>query len=64
MAHDDFELAEAVRAAVIERLLEAYEDAGVRGLCGEGRFEAAVGAVRALDLSEALEASGLGATGG
>lgn len=55
MAHDPSELAEAVRAAVIEALLEAYEDAGVRGLCGEGRLEVAVGAARALDLSSVVE---------
>src|SRR5690554_6687780 len=36
------------RDAVIEMLLDAYEDAGVRGLCGEGRWEAAVGIVRSL----------------
>lgn len=34
------------RDAVVDLLLEAYEDAGVRGLCGEGRWEAAVGAIR------------------
>ncbi len=36
-----------VRADLLATLLGAWEDAGVRGLCGEGRFEAAVGAVRA-----------------
>lgn len=37
-----------LRDAVLEALAEAYEDAGMQGLCGEGRQEAAVGAVRAL----------------
>lgn len=37
----------AIRDAVLDLLLEAYEDAGLQGLCGEGRWEAAVGAVRA-----------------
>jgi hypothetical protein len=35
--------------------LDAYEEAGIRGLCLEGRWEAAVAAVRQLDLSEMLE---------
>jgi len=37
-----------VRQACIDAALAAYEDAGVRGLCEEGRFEAAVSAMRAL----------------
>jgi quinol monooxygenase YgiN len=43
--------AERIRGAVIDAGLGAYEDAGVRGLCEEGRWEAAVDAMRALDLS-------------
>lgn len=43
-------LAEAVRAACVEAALRAYEDAGLSGLCAEGRFECAVGALRTLDL--------------
>lgn len=49
------ELAEAVRRACLEAALRAHEDAGLRGLCGEGRWEAAVGAVRALDLRAVIE---------
>ena len=37
------------RAARIEAAVRAWEDAGIRGLCEEGRMEAAVDAVRALD---------------
>jgi pentatricopeptide repeat protein len=33
----------------------AYEDAGIRGLCEDGRWEAAMAAIRQLDLSEVLE---------
>ena len=33
--------------AFLDLLLDAYEDAGMRGLCGEGRWEAAISAVRA-----------------
>lgn len=48
------QLAEAVRRACIEAALAAYEDAGVLGLCAEGRWEAAVGALQALDLQALL----------
>ena len=43
-------LAEAVRRACIETALAAYEDAGIAGLCAEGRWEAAVSAMQSLDL--------------
>lgn len=42
---------DAVRAACVDAAVRAWEDAGIRGLCGEGRFEAVIGAVRALDLA-------------
>jgi hypothetical protein len=40
-----------VRAALVDAAVAAYEDAGVRGLCGEGAFEVAVSAMQKLDLS-------------
>jgi hypothetical protein len=43
-------IAEAVREACVEAAIEAYEEAGIRGLCNEGRWEYAVAAVRRLDL--------------
>lgn len=43
-------LAEAVRAACIQAAIEGYENASVSGLCGEGAFEAAVSAIRMVDL--------------
>jgi nucleotide-binding universal stress UspA family protein len=46
---------ERVRAACLDATLVAYEDAGIRGLCAEGRWEAAVAAIRHLDLSSVLE---------
>lgn len=49
------ELAEAVRRACVEAAVEAHEDAGIRGLCAEGRWEAAVAAIRALDLRRLVE---------
>lgn len=45
------ELATTVRSACLEALTAAYEDAGVQGLCAEGRWEAAVSALRTLDLA-------------
>ena len=43
--------ADAVRRALLEAAA-AYEDAGIRGLCEEGRWEAAVSAMRSLDVEE------------
>jgi hypothetical protein len=51
---DPRELAEQVRAALVEAALNAYEDASVRGLCAEGAWEVAVGAMRSVDLSRLL----------
>ena len=58
----DHELMEAVRRACIEAALAAYEDAGVSGLCAEGRWEAALGAIQSLDLKAiAARAGGVSA---
>ena len=46
--------AKRIRDACLETVLQAYEDAGVQGLCAEGRWEAAVGALRTLDLAPLL----------
>jgi len=45
------EMAERVRDALLEAAVRTYEEAGVQGLCLEGRWEAAVGAMRSLDLT-------------
>ncbi|MEO8655866.1 MAG: hypothetical protein ABI409_17195 [Ramlibacter sp.] len=47
---DPLAAAEAVRKGCIEAALAAYEDAGISGLCAEGRWEAAVSAMQSLDL--------------
>jgi hypothetical protein len=47
---DPFALADDVRQACIAAALAAYEEAGVLGLCAEGRWEAAVSAMQSLDL--------------
>lgn len=56
MIHTDdaTRIAERIREACLEAALAAYEDAGVQGLCEEGRWEVAVGAVRSLDLERIL----------
>ena len=41
--------AAAIRDACVETAIEAWEDAGMRGLCAEGRWEVAIGAIRSLD---------------
>jgi pentatricopeptide repeat protein len=48
---DTLSLVESVRAVCLEAALAAYEDAGIRGLCAEGRWEAALDAIRQVDLS-------------
>ena len=47
-------VAEQVRTACIDAAVAAYEDAGVRGLCAEGRWEAAVSAMQSLDIQRLL----------
>ena len=51
---DPQRLAEAVRAACIAAALEAHEQAGISGLCQEGRWEVAIEAVRSLDLANVV----------
>jgi hypothetical protein len=48
------DLAKRIRRACIEAALQAYEDAGVQGLCAEGRWEAAVSALRTVELAPLL----------
>lgn len=54
-AEGSSKLAETVRTACLDAAILAYEDAGIRGLCAEGRWEAALAAIRWLDLSGVLE---------
>lgn len=44
------EIARAVRDACVRVALEECEDARMAGLCWEGAWEAAIGALRALDV--------------
>jgi hypothetical protein len=49
-------IAKAVQAICIEAAIRAYEDAGLSGLCQEGRWECAVDAMRGLNLAALLAA--------
>jgi hemerythrin-like domain-containing protein len=48
-------LGERVRSACLQAASTAYEQAGISGLCGEGRWELAVRAIETLDLAPVLE---------
>ena len=52
------ELARAVRDACVRTALEECEDARMAGLCWEGAWEAAVGAIRALDVERIVRSVG------
>jgi hypothetical protein len=52
---DPLQIAEVVRQACLEAALRAYEDAGLGGLCHEGRWECAVDAIRAMPLRPLLQ---------
>jgi hypothetical protein len=45
------EVAEATRRALIGVAIQAYEEAGLSGLCAEGRWEVAIGAMRSYELT-------------
>ena len=47
---DILRIAEAVRQACLVAALRAYEDAGVSGLCHEGRWEYVIDTLRHLEL--------------
>ena len=48
------DLAKRIRERCIEAALQAYEDGGIQGLCAEGRWEAAVGALKTVELAPLL----------
>lgn len=55
MSSADFALAESIRRAVIQAGEAAYEDAGIQGLCAEGRWEAAIAAMKTVDLRSLVD---------
>lgn len=54
---DRLELAEAVRRACLAAAADAFEDAGLAGLCAEGRLDRALDAIRGLDLAGLVRGS-------
>ena len=48
------EIARMIQQACIKAALEGYESAAMSGLCSEGAWEAAVSAMRMLDLEKLL----------
>lgn len=52
---DDHAFAATVRDACEHAALDAFEDAGISGLCMEGRWELAIQAIRTLDLQPLVE---------
>lgn len=48
--NERLQIAETVRRACIDIAIQAYEDAGLSGLCHEGRWEYAIDAIRGLEL--------------
>ena len=57
-------VAEAVRAACIRAAQEAFEQASMSGLCCEGAWEVAVGAMQTLDLGPCTAAGAVEDDGG
>ena len=55
MRDDQKRLAQAVREACVAAALKAHEEAGISGLCYEGRWEIAIDAMRNLDLAAVLD---------
>lgn len=51
----DLEIAERVREACLRAALDGYERAAISGLCAEGAWEAAIGAMRMIDLQTLLD---------
>ena len=49
-------LAEVVREACLKAARDAYENAGISGLCEEGRWECAVNAIRSLEIEAVIAA--------
>lgn len=54
---DTHQLAESIRAACLDAALRAYEDAGISGLCDEGRWECAIQAIKGVDLNVLIKKS-------
>ena len=54
---DPQQIGERVRQACLQAAIDAYEQAGISGLCGEGRWEVALDAIRQLDIAKLIESA-------
>lgn len=52
---DEIQLAIIVREACIKAAVEAYEQAGLSGLCHEGAWEYAIDAIQKLDIKKIIK---------
>lgn len=50
----EHDLAEAVRTACIEAAKDGYQNAAMAGLCHDGAWEAAIGAIQMLDVDAVI----------
>jgi hypothetical protein len=48
-------LTEIIREECVKEFIRAYEEAGIKGLCEDGRIEYAVDSVRSLDLKKIIK---------
>ena len=55
--HDVIAIADSVRESCIKAAIRAYEDAGISGLCAEGRWELAIQAMRRLDVGSIVSST-------
>jgi hypothetical protein len=55
---DVMAVARAVRDACFEAAAAASEDAGMSGVCAEGRLDRALDAIRSLDVEQVLRKDG------
>ncbi len=52
---DQHRIAQIVKDKCIEAALSGYENASLSGLCHEGAWEAAISAIRTIDLEDILK---------
>lgn len=62
--NQQYELARQVKNQCIETAVSAYENASISGLCGEGAFEAAISAIRMLNVEVLVDERGRQGGGG
>jgi len=48
-------LALAIREACVQAVIDGYERAAISGLCREGAWECALGAIRTLDVDTVIQ---------